>query len=84
MHMRGTPRTMQSPENTTYKCVWREVGEELQKSAERAVAAGIPAWNIILDPGETSSLMHCVAIRVVGQPSCQQPRRYKGGRRSPE
>ncbi|MEW5317235.1 MAG: hypothetical protein WDW38_008552 [Sanguina aurantia] len=51
MHMRGTPRTMQSPENTTYACVWREVGEELQRSAERAVAAGIPAWNIILDPG---------------------------------
>lgn len=51
MHMRGTPQDMQSKEHTTYDCIWRQVGDSLRSSAEAAMAAGIPAWNIILDPG---------------------------------
>eukprot|EP00798_Chlamydomonas_sp_ICE-L_P001402 gene1402-32772_t len=51
MHMRGNPTTMQSEEHTAYHSVWRDVGTELQSAAERAMAAGVPAWNIILDPG---------------------------------
>lgn len=51
MHMRGDAGTMQSAENTRYRCVWHDVGASLQNSADAAMAAGIPAWNIILDPG---------------------------------
>jgi len=54
-HMRGTPRTMTSPENVAYGkqygSVWRGVGSELQGAVQRAESYGIPAWNIILDPG---------------------------------
>jgi 2-amino-4-hydroxy-6-hydroxymethyldihydropteridine diphosphokinase/dihydropteroate synthase len=52
MHMRGDPSTMQRPENTTYGCTWLEVGRELQEGADGAMRAGIPAWNLVLDPGE--------------------------------
>ena len=52
MHMRGGDlASMQRPSNTRYGCVWSEVGGELQAAADRAMLAGIPAWNIILDPG---------------------------------
>ncbi|GIL72513.1 hypothetical protein Vretimale_4299 [Volvox reticuliferus] len=53
MHMRGDPVTMTRPEHTSYGTngVWRTVGAEMQRSAEAAEAAGVPAWNIILDPG---------------------------------
>ena len=39
-------------QHAAYSSVWQEVGAELQAAAERAMAAGIPAWNLILDPGE--------------------------------
>lgn len=54
MHMRGDPTTMQSAQNTSYAGtggVWHGVAEELQAAAARAMSAGIPAWDIILDPG---------------------------------
>jgi len=51
MHMRGTPQTMQSKENTTYEDVCLEVALSLQKRAEQAVEAGIEPWRLILDPG---------------------------------
>ena len=52
MHMRGGDlASMQHPSKTHYGCVWSEVGGELQAAADRAMLAGIPAWNIILDPG---------------------------------
>ncbi|KAK4499307.1 hypothetical protein PRZ48_009820 [Zasmidium cellare] len=52
MHMRGTPHTMQSEENTSYpKGVVTTVGSELQQRLEAAQAAGIRRWRIILDPG---------------------------------
>ncbi|KAF5842524.1 Dihydropteroate synthase-like protein [Dunaliella salina] len=51
MHMRGDPTTMASSPHMHYACVWREVGLELQAAVDRAVQAGIPTWNILLDPG---------------------------------
>ncbi len=51
MHMRGDPGTMQVPEHTAYTDVCADVGAELQAAAERAVAAGVQPWRIILDPG---------------------------------
>jgi dihydropteroate synthase len=49
MHMRGEPRTMQS--DTTYDNVVAEVHEYLRGRAAAAVAAGIPAHRVWLDPG---------------------------------
>ncbi|KAK9816707.1 hypothetical protein WJX72_004011 [[Myrmecia] bisecta] len=51
MHMRGTPATMQSRENTSYASVCEDVGRELQSQAVQAIAAGIEPWRIITDPG---------------------------------
>jgi 2-amino-4-hydroxy-6-hydroxymethyldihydropteridine diphosphokinase/dihydropteroate synthase len=51
MHMRGCPDTMFEPANTTYECVWRDTGRELAARFEAAAAAGVPAFNVILDPG---------------------------------
>mmetsp|Transcript_35557 Transcript_35557/g.89659 ORF Transcript_35557/g.89659 Transcript_35557/m.89659 type:complete len:215 (-) Transcript_35557:293-937(-) len=51
MHMRGNPRTMQSESNTTYGDVVDTVARELNNSMEAAVAAGVPSWRIIADPG---------------------------------
>lgn len=49
MHMRGTPATMQ--DNPEYADCGAEVLAFLRAAAARAVAAGIPAESIILDPG---------------------------------
>jgi dihydropteroate synthase len=49
MHMRGSPRTMQS--DTSYVDVVAEVHEFLSSRAAEAVAAGIPRERILLDPG---------------------------------
>ncbi|AFG37159.1 dihydropteroate synthase [Spirochaeta africana] len=49
MHMAGTPRTMQL--NPHYNDVVAEVERFLLDAAERALAAGIRAADIILDPG---------------------------------
>jgi len=49
MHRRGEPRTMQS--DTTYTDVVAEVHEHLRDRASAAVAAGIPAHRVWLDPG---------------------------------
>lgn len=51
MHMRGSPDTMFANENTQYDCVWRDVGRELAGRAEAAMAAGIPAFMLMVDPG---------------------------------
>ncbi len=53
MHMRGDPRTMQLPVNTTYgpDGVAAQVAVELRARAEAAIAAGILPWNLVLDPG---------------------------------
>ena len=49
MHMQGTPRTMQL--EPTYDDVVAEVREYLDAAIRRAVAAGIPRNNVIVDPG---------------------------------
>jgi 2-amino-4-hydroxy-6-hydroxymethyldihydropteridine diphosphokinase/dihydropteroate synthase len=52
MHMRGTPETMTSKENTTYDGdIIQIVGEELTARIAEAERAGIRRWRIILDPG---------------------------------
>ncbi len=49
MHMRGEPRTMQK--NIHYDEVVREVGRELQNFRDEAIAAGVAATQILIDPG---------------------------------
>lgn len=52
MHMRGTPATMQNPENCSYpKGIFTDMASELVKRVSIAVEAGIRRWRIILDPG---------------------------------
>jgi dihydropteroate synthase len=49
MHMKGSPRTMQV--DPTYEDLIGEVHHFLQAAISRAMAAGIPADRIIIDPG---------------------------------
>lgn len=49
MHMRGEPRTMQ--QNIQYDEVVTDVGRELRQFRDDAIAAGIEAGQIIVDPG---------------------------------
>ena len=51
MHMRGNMDTMWSDESTAYANVARDVGRELAARAEAAMAAGVPAFMLVLDPG---------------------------------
>lgn len=54
MHMRGTPQTMSSAQNTNYSSLGGVVPGVAYELAARVVAAleaGIPPWRIILDPG---------------------------------
>ena len=49
MHMQGSPQTMQI--EPRYIDIIAEISEFLGTRAERAIAAGIPSTNIIVDPG---------------------------------
>jgi dihydropteroate synthase len=49
MHMRGEPRTMQK--NIQYDDVVSEVGSELTTFRDDAIAAGVEASQILIDPG---------------------------------
>ena len=49
MHMRGTPREMQS--KAVYADVLGEIQAELREAIERAGAAGMPKERIAIDPG---------------------------------
>ncbi|KAK0293347.1 trifunctional dihydropteroate synthetase [Friedmanniomyces endolithicus] len=52
MHMRGTPATMQDPENLAYPFgLMNTICVELRARLDAAQAAGIRRWRIILDPG---------------------------------
>ncbi|KAI7870130.1 Dihydropteroate synthase-like protein [Spinellus fusiger] len=53
MHMRGDATTMMSKENTTYEDddVVEDVSRQLYYTVQRALAAGVYRWNIIVDPG---------------------------------
>ncbi|CAK9032537.1 Dihydropteroate synthase (DHPS) (Dihydropteroate pyrophosphorylase), partial [Durusdinium trenchii] len=77
MHMKGTPETMNSL--ATYsEAVVTEVGDYLLTRRRAAEAAGVPSWNIILDPGigfaktlehNLSLLRHCGELVAKTQPS---------------
>ena len=49
MHMRGTPRTMQR--NASYRRLVPDILSELNRSIQKARAAGIPSEKILIDPG---------------------------------
>ena len=51
MHMRGTPETMQAPENLVYGDLIADVSAFLLDAAEKAVRAGVDPARIMLDPG---------------------------------
>lgn len=51
MHLRGDLAAMTQAANTTYSCVWSDVGDALRQRAQQAVEAGILPWNLVLDPG---------------------------------
>ncbi|KAK0289131.1 trifunctional dihydropteroate synthetase [Friedmanniomyces endolithicus] len=52
MHMRGTPATMQDPENLAYPFgLIHTICVEIRARLDAAQAAGIRRWRIILDPG---------------------------------
>ncbi|RKP05818.1 Dihydropteroate synthase-like protein [Thamnocephalis sphaerospora] len=51
MHMRGTPKTMQSQAEYPAGQLIDEIVGELSERVKRAKKAGISRWNIILDPG---------------------------------
>ncbi|MDD5728890.1 MAG: dihydropteroate synthase [Victivallales bacterium] len=51
MHMRGTPRTMQEPENLQYRDLIGEIVAFLENAARKAREHGVKKENIILDPG---------------------------------
>ena len=51
MHMRGTPDTMQAPENLVYDDLVGDVAEFLRLAAGKAVRAGVDPARIMLDPG---------------------------------
>jgi len=51
MHMRGTPESMQNPENLVYGDLIADVSAFLRDAAEKAVRAGVGRARIMLDPG---------------------------------
>ncbi|MBP5585382.1 MAG: dihydropteroate synthase [Lentisphaeria bacterium] len=51
MHMRGTPETMQAPENLVYIDLIADVSAFLRDTASKAVRAGVDPAHIMLDPG---------------------------------
>jgi len=52
MHMRGTPATMQNPNNCTYESgLGLTIGLELKKRIRGAIDSGVRRWRLILDPG---------------------------------
>ena len=42
---------MQTRENTGYSALASDVAEELTHAADAAMAAGVNAWQLMLDPG---------------------------------
>lgn len=50
MHMRGTPKTMQTL--TQYdSCVAHSAGEELRQQVQKLLNHGVPRWSVIADAG---------------------------------
>ena len=56
---------------TQYEDTCRNVGQEMQQQAQKAIDAGIDPWRIILDPGEVHlqySSAHSDTEYLWGQP----------------
>jgi dihydropteroate synthase/2-amino-4-hydroxy-6-hydroxymethyldihydropteridine diphosphokinase len=53
MHMRGTPETMMTPKATTYGpgSITSSVAAELLPAVAEAERAGVPRWDVLVDPG---------------------------------
>jgi len=51
MHMRGTPETMQAPDNLVYKDLITDISAFLLDPVKKAVRAGVDPARIMLDPG---------------------------------
>jgi len=51
MHMRGTPETMQAPENLVYDDLIADISTFLLDAVEKAARAGVDPGLIMLDPG---------------------------------
>ena len=51
MHMRGTPETMQAPENLVYGDLVADISAFLLNAVKKAVRAGVDPARILLDPG---------------------------------
>jgi len=51
MHMRGTPETMQAPENLVYDDLIADISTFLLDAVEKAARAGVDPGRIMLDPG---------------------------------
>ena len=51
MHMRGTPATMQNPENLLYDDLLADISEFLSGAAAKAEVCGVSKESIVLDPG---------------------------------
>ena len=51
MHMRGTPDTMQAPENLVYDDLIADISAFLLDAVDKAVRAGVNPARIMLDPG---------------------------------
>ncbi len=75
MHMRGTPATMQL--DTSYSDLRAEVFRSLAHATDRAIAEGIPAERLIVDPGlgfgksaeqSLELLTHVGELRSLGYP----------------
>jgi dihydropteroate synthase len=49
MHLRGRPETMQ--QKPFAKSIWRSMRDGLRASVRRALAAGVPRTQLIIDPG---------------------------------
>lgn len=73
MHMRGTPHTMRSAENTAYGNVVRDVHDSLLARVSLAEEAGISRWNLILDPGVGFAFKTRHNLEVVGGLSQLRP-----------
>src|SRR5271157_6436420 len=75
MHMRGDPTTMQS--NLAYHDLRDEVFSVLAAATDRAIAEGVPADHILIDPGlgfgksaeqSLELLLHVGELRSLGYP----------------
>ncbi|KAF9302777.1 trifunctional dihydropteroate synthetase [Mortierella antarctica] len=91
MHMRGDSKTMMSQTDYGAKNdVVGEIARDLHKSVQRAIAAGVHRWNIIVDPGvgfakdseqslqvlrRLPELIHSESSQLVGYPCLVGPSR---------